>query len=129
VLQQSGGQDIDVFSLDVDGQDYYIWEQVAFAPKVVIVEYNASIALGEAKCVVRDETFKWDGSSYFGASFSAFIKLAERKKYTCVYSNGVNMFFVRTDLLANPGDFLPSRIYRHAVHHASASSDRAWIDI
>lgn len=91
----------DVMSVDVDFNDYYIWEALDYSPRLVVMEYNASIKPTESKVVAYEPTRTWDGSNYFGASLLALVKLNQRKGYSLVHceSQGVNAFFVRDDLL------------------------------
>ncbi|HRE31753.1 MAG TPA: hypothetical protein PLD88_07265, partial [Candidatus Berkiella sp.] len=45
LLQECLYQDPDVFSLDIDGMDYYVLQamlQAGFCPKMIVVEYNAA---------------------------------------------------------------------------------------
>jgi hypothetical protein len=93
--------DVDLLSIDVDGNDYWIWEAVrSINPRVVIVEYNATWFPPLTLTIVYQENFRWHGSNYFGTSLKALELLAERKGYHlvgCSFS-GVNAFFVRADL-------------------------------
>lgn len=123
------GKQIDVFSLDIDGQDYFVWKALRQQPKIVIIEYNASIGYGLKQSVLPDDNFDWDGTNYFGASFSALDDLGRSKGYTCVYANGVNMFFVRSELLRNQSDFSPALVYRYARIHPEPTPRRVWLEV
>jgi hypothetical protein len=94
---------IDVFSLDIDGQDLHVAAEIfkdpGFRPKVVVVEYNAvfppplefAMPLGAAA---------WRAGDYFGVSYSAWLRFfAERgfKPVGCSLT-GSNIFLVREDL-------------------------------
>lgn len=102
-------KNFDVLSIDVDFNDYYIWEALdGYSPRLVIMEYNASIPPDESKVVRYEPTRVWDGSNYFGASLLALQKLNAKKGYSLVHceEQGVNAFFVRDDLLT---DELPAQ--------------------
>ena len=44
ISEQGFSGEIDLLSIDVDGNDYYIWEAVtAVSPRVVIIEYNVKL--------------------------------------------------------------------------------------
>jgi hypothetical protein len=91
----------DVLSIDVDGNDYWIWDAVeSLTPRVVVIEYNASWFPPLALTVEYDASFRWDGSNYFGASLKALEILGARKGYRLVGCGfaGINAFFVREDL-------------------------------
>jgi hypothetical protein len=95
--------EVDVLSIDIDGNDYWVWEALAEAsPRVVVIEYNARFGPERAVVVPYDPAFDRRGGpkSYFGASLSALAKLAERKGYRLVTTEpgGANAFFVRDDV-------------------------------
>lgn len=98
--------EIDLLSIDIDGNDYWIWRAInSVRPRVVVVEYNASYPPPIDFIQPYDASSTWDGSNYFGASLSAFTKLANEKGYSLVGCtlSGVNAFFVRNDLLEDGG--------------------------
>ena len=96
----SKNEEIDFFSIDLDGNDYYILEALNFKPKIICIEYNFWFG-PEIKCSIPyDENFKWKmGSLYSGASINALVSLAKKKGYHLVAleTNCVNAFFVRSD--------------------------------
>ena len=100
-------KDLDVLVIDVDGADYWIWMALAdWRPRIVVVEYNAALPLGEA-LVQPPEHKGWDGTDYFGASATAFEDLGFSRGYRLVHTDltGTNLFLVREDL----GAELPDR--------------------
>jgi hypothetical protein len=95
--------EIDLLSIDIDGNDYWVWQAVrSVNPRVVIVEYNAAYPPPIEFVVPYHPERRWDGSNYFGASLASMAKLGSEKGYGLVGCNlaGANAFFVRTDLLA-----------------------------
>jgi hypothetical protein len=102
----------ELLSIDVDGEDYWIWAALErYRPLVVVIEYNSGLEPGR-RLVQPRGTGPWDGSSFFGASLAALEALGERKGYRLVHTEltGNNAFFVRTDA---PGDFpAPDRVLR-----------------
>ncbi len=105
VQQGSAGKSLDLLSIDIDSYDYYIWEAIASArPRVVVIEYNASIPPFLATTIKYDaKSSPPVGTIYFGASLGALVKLAAVKGYSLVGCSvtGVNAFFVRDDLVAD----------------------------
>lgn len=89
--------DIDIISIDIDGEDYWIWNAVESRPKVVCIEYNASL-IGK-KTLKRGVRSSWDGTTAYGASIDALRDLGLKKGYVLVYTNvaGVNAFFVKNE--------------------------------
>jgi tetratricopeptide (TPR) repeat protein len=93
-------QDLDVLSIDIDGNDYWVWAAVkAWRPRVVVIEYNASYPPPRRWVMAYNPTHRWDGTDYFGASLASLTALGVKKGYRLVGtdSSGVNAFFVRTD--------------------------------
>ena len=93
--------EIDLLSIDIDYNDYWVWKALdAVQARVVVVEYNASFPPPLSLTVPYEPNHDWDGTNYFGASLSALEKLGREKGYSlvgCCFS-GVNAFFVRDDL-------------------------------
>lgn len=102
LLSQAGFVgDLDLLSIDIDFSDYWVWKAIEVArPRVVVIEYNASLRPPLSLVVPYSPTSSWSGGNYFGASLEAFVRLAQGKGYRivgCSFS-GVNAFFVREDL-------------------------------
>jgi len=96
-------EEFDLLSIDVDYNTYWIWDALErFRPRVVIIEYNATIPPNESKVVKYDPYRVWDGTNYIGASLLALVKLGKKKGYTLIgcESNGINAFFLRNDLVS-----------------------------
>jgi hypothetical protein len=95
--------DFDFLSIDIDGNDYYLWKAVKlFKPRVLIIEYNASLGPDNAFVVPYNKKSVWDGkTNAYGASLKALEKLAMEKEYSLAAcsSTGTNAFFVRNDLV------------------------------
>ena len=93
--------DFDLLSIDVDGNDYWIWQAFSprYTPKLVVIEYNPNFSPEESKAIAYDPAHVWDHSAYFGASVAAMIDLAAKKGYMLVaYTVNLNLFFLRQDL-------------------------------
>ena len=92
--------DLDLLSLDIDGNDIYVLSALAIRPKVVCVEYNAKFPAGLSKQVTYAPKRTWTGTDYFGASLKALSEVMSGKGYRLVGTNitGANAFFVRSDL-------------------------------
>lgn len=102
-LLMDGGMagEIDLLSIDIDNNDYWVWKAIdKVSPRVVAIEYNPVLRPPMSLVVPYDPARRWDGSSYYGASLEALVKLGAAKGYRIVGCNaaGVNAFFVRQDL-------------------------------
>ncbi len=92
--------EVDLFSLDVDGVDYWLWKSLdVIQPRVVIVEYQDMWGSEKSVTIPYQADFVCSdlNSRYFGASLPAFVKLGRAKGYRLVGCNkyGFNAFFVR----------------------------------
>ena len=105
LLRANGfAEDLGLLSIDIDGNDYWIWEAISVtAPTIVIVEYN-SIFGPHARCSIpyRSDFRRAEAhhsNLYYGASAAAFDMLGCDLGYRLVCGNGAgnNLFFVRDD--------------------------------
>jgi hypothetical protein len=115
-LEQAGVTgEIDLLSVDIDNNDYWVWKAIeVINPRVVVVEYNCALRPPLSLVVPYDPKAAWGGGNYFGASLNALVELGRAKGYRivgCCFA-GVNSFFVREDLC---GDFFlkPSTAEEH----------------
>ena len=100
--------ELGLLSIDIDGNDYWVWEAIsAVSPQIVVVEYNSLFGSHWPVTVPYNAEFQRTSAHYsnlyFGASLGALCQLAERKGYRFVGSNsaGTNAFFVRADVLGS----------------------------
>jgi hypothetical protein len=100
--------DIGLLSIDVDGNDYWIWQAIdVISPRIVICEYNSLFGYKDAVTIPYSEQFNrtrvHHSNLYFGASLKALCLLGEKKGYVFVGSEsaGVNAFFVRKELASD----------------------------
>jgi hypothetical protein len=110
--------DIGLLSIDIDGNDYWLWESVSvISPRIVIVEYNSVLGPDLKVTVPYDPSFVRGRAHfshlYFGASLAALCDLAFRKGYYFIgcNSNGNNAFFIRNDIKTFLTAKLPSEGY------------------
>lgn len=102
------GGEIGLLSIDVDGNDYWVWKAIdVVSPVIVICEYNSIFGPDCPVTIPYEPSFKGLGAhyshSYFGASLPALCRLAEAKGYDFVGSDssGTNAFFVRKDSIGS----------------------------
>jgi hypothetical protein len=133
-----GADPLDVFSLDIDGNDYWVWQALdGVAPRVVIVEYNAKLDPKRSLVQPYDPLWVWQRDDAFGASRSAMVQLGAAKGYQLVHAetSGANLFFVRDDLVAD--HFLSAdevivrtpNYYLTATSHPDAARRLEYIDL
>ena len=94
--------DIDLLSVDIDGNDYYVFDAIrSISPKVVVIEYNAKYPPPIRFRIPYTPEHRWDGTDWFGASLQSLEELFAARGYGLVGCNltGANAFFVRNDLI------------------------------
>ncbi len=128
--------ELDVLSIDVDTIDFWIWKAIdRFRPRLVIVEYNASLSPDRAQVFPNDPSARWDETSYYGSSLGAFRLLGRQKGYDLVHTDllGINAFFVRRDLADRVGITAPPiRALNFGLTGGSMPVDplgRAWVEV
>jgi len=83
-------------SIDVDGNDYWLWRALEWRPEVIVIEFNHGPQPPHKLAIAYDPQHSWDGSDYYGASLSALDELARHKGYVLVAIDSVqcNAYFV-----------------------------------
>jgi hypothetical protein len=112
--------EIGLLSIDVDGNDYWIWDAIqVIEPKVVIIETHNEFGLNNI-VVPYDPNYFYPGKHpiYHGASPVAMNKLANKKGYRLVGANelGFNFIFVKNGLADN---LLPEVTVESVLNHPS----------
>jgi len=99
--------EIDLLSIDIDGNDYWVWDSITVVqPRLVVIEYNSIFGPKRSITIPYQPDFnRWEAHPsglYCGASLKALTKLGEARGYVLVggESAGMNAFFVREDVLA-----------------------------
>jgi hypothetical protein len=95
--------DPDVFSLDIDGCDYYVAQALLDAglrPRILVVEYNSVFGPERSATIEYRENFDFTLAHptqlYYGVSIAGWRTCLEKRGYrfVTVERNGVNAFFV-----------------------------------
>jgi hypothetical protein len=92
---------VDLMSIDVDGDDYAIWEAMEIRPRVVVIEYNQSVP---PEVELRQATL----GDCFGASALSLKNLGDAKGYDLVAMTRANLIFI--DHAAQPYPLPPGDI-------------------
>lgn len=87
---------IDLLSIDIDGNDYYVFDSLTtLHPRVIIVEHNPTLP------ATLDLYQPYDAASTnngFGSSVAALTRIAEKKGYKLICVTDTNCFFVQKEL-------------------------------
>jgi hypothetical protein len=81
--------DFDLISIDIDGNDWHIWNSMtAYRPRIVVIEFNPSVP--------NDVVFIQDCDMAIneGCSLAALIKLGKQKGYELICATSLNGIFV-----------------------------------
>ena len=85
--------DFDLLSIDIDGNDYHVWESVkTYHPAAVVIEFNPTIPSDIE--FVQEKNFTLNQ----GNSLLSLVKLGKEKGYELIATTFCNGFFVRKDL-------------------------------
>lgn len=135
--------EIDLLSLDVDGNDLWFWQELdIIQPRVVILEINCLWGAERAVSTPYADDFVAEftshGSDYAGASLPAFVSLGKKKGYHLVATNAyaTNAIFLRNDAASS---LLPEIAAADCFHHPRAKfshevrlpnvRDRDWVEV
>jgi hypothetical protein len=107
ILKEGGADpEPDLFSLDIDGNEYWVWDAMeAIRPRVAVLEYNRFLGPDKALTIPYDPSFVHRSRhprGYVGASLAALAKLGVRKGMALVAAEAGNAIFVRQECL-KPG--------------------------
>lgn len=93
--QASAPEEFDLLSIDIDGQDYYIWNSLLrYRPRVVVIEYEPDV----------DPMFIPPLGGPGQAGWNATTYVAAARGYLCICRTKTNLICVRKDILeAIPG--------------------------
>lgn len=107
IIAEASGNDpsFDVISIDVDGNDYWLWEALTIPPpSIVVIEYNASFGKTRSVTVPYRPDFNrmaaHPSGLFHGASLRALCQLGTKKGYELYGTDaeGLNAYFVRESL-------------------------------
>jgi hypothetical protein len=91
---------LDLLSIDIDGNDYFVFQAMKIKPRVIVIEYNGLFPPPHRIAQAYDPNYVYSADSYTGCSLQSLADLAYAKGYRLVGTNlsGLNAFFVREDL-------------------------------
>lgn len=103
-LKKGFSQELGLLSIDIDGNDYWIWQAInTVNPVIVVVEYNSLFGFDKPYTTPYQADFyrlqKGNIILNYGSSLLSLCDLAEEKGYDFVGCNsaGNNAYFIRRD--------------------------------
>jgi hypothetical protein len=105
LVNSGAGGEVDLFSLDIDGNDYWVWKAVtAINPRLLIFETHHGIPADRSLTIeYRPDFNRADRpvaeQDYINASLLAMQKLCKSKGYRMIgaHRHGFNVLFLRQD--------------------------------
>jgi hypothetical protein len=113
--------EIDLLSIDIDGNDYWVWQALdCVSPRFVVAEAHPE--LGREDFVMPyDPAFDARAAppgTWIGASPAAMLRLADELGYRAVAANlyGFNIFFARRDVAEQLPTLELEELFRHGSY-------------
>lgn len=105
VLKSSGfKKEIGILSIDIDGNDYWVWDAIKeFEPQIIICEYNSLFGFEDPITIPYKSEFVRGVASplnFYGTSLNAACLLAKERGYFFIGCNsaGNNAYFINEKL-------------------------------
>ena len=122
----------DLLVVDIDLNTWWVLRAIlrgSYRPRVIVTEFNANFRLHEEYVVLYYPESSWDGSCYFGASATAFTHMLHDHGYQLLGSDGVNLFYVRTDIVGH-GRFNASvHVEKYIKKWHSSCNNKYWLRV
>jgi hypothetical protein len=100
-IENFAGKNLDMFILDIDGNDFWVLSSYLREnnPKIIVVEYNRSFPKDKSVTIPYSDNFVWDRkTNYYGASARAYENLLAMHGYVCFGNSDLDLYFVRIDI-------------------------------
>lgn len=121
-------ENTDLLTIDTDGNDYWLIEEILshISLPVIIAEFNP--AFTDSRAIKYNPSHEWAGDDYYGFSFEAGKKLAEKHGYEIIFNvANMNLIMVRKDLI---NVSVPEVTYKQdKFFKASNRPDSDWVFI
>lgn len=122
--------DIGLLSVDIDGNDYWVWQAInSVQARIVVCEYNSLFGSSARVSIPYESTFNRNAKgrpvTYYGASIAALTFLAQKKGYELVAGNsaGNNIFFVKKEYLNGLKPITMEEVYVRPAFRESRNAD------
>ena len=121
----------DILSIDIDGNDYWIWEEINRNPNIVVIEYNSNFDKEISISLEYDPNNVFDGSYAYSASFKAMCSLAEKKGYYLYCEvKFTNLIFVNKEFLEKlPSIFNIDLLNLPEIQHGRDIGNRKFVEV
>lgn len=126
LIGQAGFQgEIDLLSIDIDGNDYWIWDALTIvSPRVVVIETHINFGMRDV-VVPYDAEYEYPGvhPDYHGASPKAMVRLGQKKGYRLIGANllGFNFIFLKNE---EGAEIFPEVSIEEVLSHPSCEGEQ-----
>ena len=118
----------DLLKIDLNGNDYYVLNNILknYTPRLIMAAFNPYIEKGNSVSVAYNENFVWASDNYFGFSFEAGKRLAEKYGYSLVFNCDNTLYMVKNDYLH--GVEIPEVDYEvQNIFNVTSTAD--WVEV
>lgn len=123
--------EIDYLSVDIDGNDGWIWQEMKSSPRVVTIEFNSKFSNNESLMIEYNENHVWVADDYYSGSLLALKKIGNKKGYKLVYAvDRFDAIFIRNDELDD--SYLEptlDEIFPYPIIAHETVSNKKWIEV
>ena len=117
-------KDLDMLSIDIDGDDYYILETLNnFKPRLILIEYNPTIP--------PDVDIVQTKGEYFGCAALPLLRLGHMKGYKLAHVTDTNLFLVKEELFSKLNFAEPNLkdvfVYSHLTYLISGYDGKSFL--
>lgn len=103
IAEEGFSGEVDLLSIDIDGNDYWVWKAIdAISPRVCVFETHNIIPSHLALTIPYNPNFRIrrEHPDFRGASALAMTKLSKEKGYRLIGAgrHGFNVFFMSNDV-------------------------------
>ncbi len=136
-LDKGYNKEIGILSIDIDGNDYWIWKAITVvSPIIVIIEYNSLLGIEKPYTIPYNPKFQRFMADmrlqYYGTSLKAAYLLAKERGYSFIgcNSNGNNAYFIRNDkasffkALTPQEGYVRSKFREFSINNERVSGDK-----
>lgn len=117
LIANSVPRDFAFLSLDIDGYDYFVLEQLlsSYRPRLICAEINEKIPPPIKFTVKYDPAHVWSENHFYGQSLAQLNYLAEKHEYSLVDLHYCNALLVPSELCSKA--LSPEEAYRSGYQH------------
>ena len=116
LAQTSIPSQFDLLSIDIDGDDYHVWESfIDYRPAVVVIEINIRNKPDVQRIHGTETSSDWGQA---GTSILSMNELALRKGYALLANTGCNVIFVANEFLSlyHNEELSPAEVFLYEGH-------------